>query len=77
MDLKQQDPESCYAPTCSLCSPCDMEIPGRTVMILDAVLSTSCDTTSVMLIEPVLNPPTTCMLRVPSAAFMTTKPLFK
>ena len=57
MDLNQQDPESCYAPTCSLCSPCDMEIPGRTVMLLDAVLSTSCDATSVMLIEPVLNLP--------------------
>ena len=55
MDLKQQDPESCYAPTCSLCSPCDMEIPGRTVMLLDAVLSTSCDTTLVMLVEPVSN----------------------
>ena len=57
MDLNQQDPESCHAPTCSLCSPCDMEIPGGTVMLLDAVLSTFCNATSVMLIEPVLNLP--------------------
>ena len=32
-------------------SPCDMEVPGRTVMLLDAVLSASCNATSVMLVE--------------------------
>ena len=55
MDLKQQYPESCFAPTCSLWSPCDMEIPERTVMLLDAVLSTYCHAISVMLVELVLN----------------------
>ena len=33
------------------------EVPGRTVMLLDAVLSASCNAMSVMLVQPLLNLP--------------------
>ena len=57
MDLKRQSSENCFATTANVCSPCDMEIPRRTVMLLDTVLSSSCNAISVMLVEPILNLP--------------------